>query len=258
MRKMSWIHSSNGIGLGVLLAIAVVMVGTAGAVTVAGSAPDATEVGEDVTMQVTVEEPFENQADTWTIEGTTELVGASWSVEAVDVGGDVVERQDTAGDSFTMELDSDDGVSEVTIELQGEVPEMDTFNYREQEMEEYVAMDLSVAESGASLEGMPLTAHRYTAESQEARQAIDEAEEVIDDSSSDSVQSQLETAITLYDSEEFEAAVEEANSARESAEEAEQTRSFMFVGAGVVVLILVLGGAFYLFKQRQRDTSKLR
>jgi len=255
---MNWTHSSNGIGLAVLLAIAVVVVGTAGAVTVAGSAPEPTETGEDVSMQVTVEEPFENQADTWTLEGSTELAGASWSVEAVDVSGEVVERQDTSGDSFTIELDSDDGVNEVTIELQGEVPELNTFNYRDQEMENYVAMDLLVAESGASLEGMPLSAHRYTEESLEARQAIDEAREAIGESGSDSQESQLDTAVTLYNSEEFESAIEEANSVRESAESAEQTRSFLFIGAGVVVLVLVLGGGFYLYKQRQQDTSKLQ
>ncbi|MEF8814337.1 MAG: hypothetical protein V5A55_11040 [Halovenus sp.] len=255
---MNWTHSSKGVALAVLLATAVVVVGTAGAVTVTGSAPDATEVGEDVSMQVTVEDPFENQANVWTLQGSTELVGASWSVEAVDVGGDVVERQDTSGGSFTMELDSNDGISEVTIELQGDVPEMDTFNYRDREIEEYVAMDLLVAESGGSLAGMPLSAHRYTEESLEARQAIDEARDAIGDSGSDSEESQLDTAITLYNSGEFEAAIEEANSIRESAEDAEQTRTVLFVGGGVVLVVLVLGGGFYLYRQRQRDTSKLQ
>lgn len=255
---MNWTHSSKGAVLVALLATAVVVVGTAGAVTVTGGAPEATEVGEEVSMEVTVEDPFENQADVWTLQGSTELVGASWSVEAVDVGGDVVERQDTSGESFSVELDSDDGINEVTIELQGDVPEIGEFNYRDQETEEYVAMDLLVAESGASLSGMPLSAHRYTEESLEARQAIDEARDAVGESGSDSEESQLDTAITLYNSEEFQAAIDEADSVRESAESAEQTRSVLFVGAGVVVVLVVLGGGFYLYRQRQQDTSKLQ
>lgn len=253
MKKMNWTHSSKGIVLGVLLAIAFVMVGTATAVTVAGTAPDAAEVGDTVEMQVTVEDPFDGQDDQWTLQGETELEGASWSVESVNVGGDRVNRVDTTGDTFEIGLDSGDGVNEVTVELQGTVPEMTVFDYRDQDAENYVAMGLSVEESGASLQGMPLEAHRFTEESREARQAIDDARDVVGEDSDE-----LDTAITLYESEQFEEATAEANEVREDAEGAEQTRSFLLLGGGAIALLLVVGGVFYLYKQRQQDTSKLR
>ncbi|MEA5388592.1 hypothetical protein VB779_17215 [Haloarculaceae archaeon H-GB11] len=66
---MSWIRSSRATTLVVLLAVAFAAVGTAAAISVdAESMPDESQVGDDVTAELVVSDPF-TDTDEWTLHG---------------------------------------------------------------------------------------------------------------------------------------------------------------------------------------------
>jgi len=254
---MSSIHSSDLLVLGIVLAVVLGTAAPATAVSLSGDAPDATETGEEVTMEVTLTEPFDD-SNQWVLKGETELENANWEVEVLDVAGDEITRQGATGQSFEQELNSEDGVAEVIITVEGEVPELDAFNYEDIEEEEYVAMELSrgVGDSETTLE--TYNAHRFTEDSNEARQALDEASEAVEASGSEEAQTQFDNAVEAYNAGEFELAMNLAEEAQNNANEAGQTRQFLLVGGAAVVVVLVLGGAVYLYRSRQDDTYKLQ
>lgn len=262
---MNWTHSSKAVALGVLLAAALVAVGTAGAVTIAGfaDAPESGEVNETVSVEVELTELYGDNVpdDEWTLQGETELENADWSVIVRDAGGGEEVRQDLTGSTFEQDLVRDDNHVTVEVTVTGEVPEMDTFDYEDPSVEEITTMELSQATADgdtARLAGGEHTLHRYTAESQEARNAIDAAQEAAEEADSDSARERVDDAITFYENAEFESATAAAEDARETAEGQEQTqRMMMFGGAAVVLLGLLAGGAYY-WKQSRKDRSKLQ
>lgn len=254
---MSWIRSSEAVGVVALLAIALVATGTAAAIEFDGEAPESAEVGEEVTMEVEITEPFADPLPSqWTLEGDTDLENADWTIVAEDNTGDIVARSDTN----TLELNADDSVVAVTVEIRGEVPGGISFNYENQEEENYVAVEL-LRQTDAGAERVAdeaiWEAHRFTSESQEARSAIDEASTAVDDAGG-SGQDDLDRAIVAYNNGNFQNAIDLAEEAQSTAEGQEQTTQFLLIGGAVVVLIAVVGGGAYVYKQRQRNTNKLR
>ena len=242
---MSWTHSSKAVALGLLLVVALGAAGTAAAVSFAADDPEAAEVGDTVEFEVEVTDVYDGQPDQWTLEGETELEDPSWDIVATDVGGDEVARSTTS----EFDIDRDDNIDTVTVEIQGDVPEMTEFNYESPEDENYVVLELSEAD-GAVLQDW--SAHRFTEDSQDARQAIDDASEA---GASDD---DLSQAINAYDNANFELAIELADEAREDAESAEQTQTLLLVGGGVVVVLVLLGGGYYIYQQRSQNTNKLQ
>lgn len=254
---MSWIRSSNTAGVVVLLAIALLAAGTAAAIQFDGEAPESAEVGSEVNMSIEITEPFADPLPSqWTLEGDTELNSADWTIVAEDNTGDIVVRSDTN----ELQLNADDSIVAVTVEIRGEVPEGISFNYENQDEENYVAVELlRQTDSGAErvADEAIWEAHRFTAESQEARTAIDAASGAVD-SSGGSGQDDLDRAIVAYNNGNFQNAIDLAEEAESTAEGSEQTTQFLLIGGAVVVLIAVVGGGFYVYRQRQQDTNKLR
>jgi len=255
--EMNWTHSSRLVVLGIVLAVALGTAGTALAVSVSGDAPAAAEVGEEVSMEATVEDPFEDQPDEWTIGGETELESASWTIEIETVGGDE-ETISGSGSSIEQTISADDGISEVRVRVSGTVPSLSTFEYEDIEEEHYVAVELSNADSGETLTDGEFTAHRFTEESNEARQAIDEASEAVEASGDEDAQAQLENAIEAYNAGEFELATNLATEAQNTAESAGQTRQLLLIGGAVVVLGAIVVGGVFFWRSRQTDTHKLQ
>lgn len=262
MMEMSWIRSSRTAVLGVLLAIALVTAGTAAAVSFTGEAPESTEVGETVSMNVTMSDAFEEPLpNSWTLQANTDLVEADWTIRATDVAGDTVAQRDVVNQSVQLDLDSADGVNEVVIIVEGEVPPMnspDDFSYEDLEVENYTAIELSrVVEAGVStLDGGTFTAHRYTEQSREARNAIDEASETVEEAGSG--ESELQQAIDVYNNGNFGTAIELADEAESAAESDQQTSQLLLIGGAIVVLLVVVGGGAFYWKRRQKNTNKLR
>lgn len=242
---MSWIHSSKSVAAVVLLVVALGAVGTASAVTFSADNPESAEVGETITFEVEMTEVFQDQPNEWTIDASTDLEDVSWQIIAEDVSGEEVTRSD----SGELQVSSDDGVDSVTVEVQGTVPEMSSFDYENIEEEEYQVLAVSQAD-GPTLEEWQ--AHRYTEESQEARQTIDDA--------SDSVGSEddLSNAISAYDSQDFDNAIDLAEDAQSEAEGQQQTQQYLIFGGAALVVLLVLGGGYFAYQRTKQDRSKLR
>ena len=259
---MSWTHSSKAVALGVLLAVAVTTAGIAGAVSFEGNAPESAEAGEEITVEVTMEDLFAEQPDSWTLQADTELENPDWTLEVRDPAGDEVVRQDIANESITQDLSVDNNHVEVFITVEGTVPEMstDTFNYENVEQENITTLELSqVVEDGTSqLEGGVWTTHRYNQESQEARQAIDNATTAVEEANSEDANKRLTEAITFYNNGEFASAIEAANDAQDTAESEGETQQLLIMLGAVVLLVAILGGGFYYWRQSQQDTSKLQ
>jgi hypothetical protein len=243
MMKMSWIRSSKAVAAVVLLVLALGAVGTAAAVSFSADDPEAAEVGETMTFEVEMTEVFQDQPNEWTVQVNTELEDANYQIIAEDVSGAEVARSD----SSELQVSSDDGVDTVTIEVQGTVPGDIPYNYESQEEEEFQVVEIAQA-NGPSLEEWRV--HRYTQKSQEARTAIEDAE--------DAGASDLSNAISAYNSEDFDNAIDLADSAQSDAKGQEQTQQYLLFGGIALVVVLLAGGGYYLYQQRQEDRSKLR
>lgn len=243
---MSWTHSSRILALGVVLALALGTAGVATAVTFDDSeVPDELEVGEQETVTVTMEDPFEEQPDTWTLEASSGFEGGTVSIRAETVGGDTL--SESGQGTVSMDLSADDGINEVVIESTGTVPEIDSYSYENPEEENFVA----VAVSGGVQNQWEV--HRYTEESQNARERIDQASEGVSEDNSD-----LQSAISLYDNGDFEQSMTEADSIVNSQESEEQTQTMLLFAGAAVVLIALLGGGYYVYSQKQQNTNKLQ
>jgi hypothetical protein len=258
MMKMSWTHSSKAVAIGVLLVVALGAAGPASGITFDGESPDSTQVGEEVEMQVTIEEPFTDPLpNEWTLVGNTSLENAEWTITAEDNTGEVVARSGDSGNPNDITLDSEEGIVSVTVELRGQVPEMEQgdFNYESREEEGYLAMELlRNTSAGNSQIGDEArwTAHRYTEGSQAARQAIESAQD--SGASGDKIQQ----AIQAYNNANFKLAQDLASDAESGAESEEQTQTLLLFGGAAVVVILLAGGGYYVYQQQSRDTNKLQ
>ena len=251
---MSWIHSSKGAILGVLLACSLVAVGTAAAVSVSGGAPAPAENGTEVSMSATLENPFADAPDQWTLRGETELASANWNVEVLNQGR-LVTQDDTNGANFTQPLDFEEGATTVNVTVTGTVPTLSTFNYENMSAENYLVMRLTQNNGNAIDEEW--RAHRYTAESQDARSAIDAAASAVEDAGGTG-QDDLDRAIDAYDAGNFNNAESLAEEAQNTAEESQGGLPIVLIGGAVIVLALVAGGGYYYYQSQQGGDYKLQ
>lgn len=256
---MSWTHSSRGAIFGVLLAISLLAVGTAAAISTTGQAPAPAENGTEVSMTATVDEPFADAPDQWTLRGDTELENATWIVEAYDQRGSVVARENVQASNVTQDLNFDNDATRVNVTVTGSVPTLTAFNYEDRSAENYTVMRLSQAD-GSALE-KSWDSHRYTNGSQTAREAIDEAATAVDEASGNAGQDDLDRAISAYNNDNFENAISLAADAQSTAEENTSDDSGLPIAliAGVIVVVLLaVGGGVYYRQSQQQDTSRLQ
>jgi hypothetical protein len=256
---MSWTHSSRGAILGVLLAISLMAVGTAAAISVSGTAPAPAENGTEVTMTTTVQEPFDDAPDQWTLQGETELENATWTVEAYNQRGTVVNQQITSGSNVSQDLNFDNDATRVNVTVTGTVPDLTTFDYEDRSTENYTVMSLTQANGDAI--DRTWNAHRYTNGSQSAREAIDEAAAAVDEADGNAGQEDLDQAISAYNAGNFENAISLADDAQSTAEENTSDDSGLpiaLIAGVIVVLLIVVGGGIYYWKSQQENTSRLQ
>ena len=243
-----------------LLAVA----GTASAFTVStdGSVPNETAVDSEVSVTYVIEDPYDGPPNEYTLEGETELENVSWTIEVLDQGDSV--DQATYGEqtfSQPMDRDGDQNGDEVRITLEGTVPTVDNYTYEPKES--YTVASLSRVTGSNEEEFRNDSAHHYTNESREARQAIDAAGAAINESGGNSEAEELrQNAISSYNSGNFENAIDLANQAQNTAEQAQQSQqtqqTLLLAGGALVVLLLLGGGGYYLYSQSQEDDySKL-
>lgn len=247
-----------------LLCVAVLLgaVGTATALTVsADGLPGEKQVGEEVSVTYTIDDPFTDTPNEWTLEANTELENVRWTVTVLRAGTPVEDGQTTYGQqSFEQDLNVDNNGDEVKIELVGDVPAVSNYTYRPEQT--FLVASLG-QRTGNNVEELANdSAHHYTTESREARIAIDDAQAAIDEAGGNQeAQDLLESAKSSYRSENFPNAKGLANRAQEKAEssqQSEQTMQLALMGAGAVVVLLLIGGGIYVWlSQRDDGYSKL-
>lgn len=254
---MSWTHYSKVIALGVLLAVALGAAGTAVAADITiTNEPEVGEEGDEVSMEIVIDDP--HPPSQWALDGETELDDATWSIEMRDIDDNLIEERSVGGNSFSQNVDSDDRTDEITIQVSGEIPELDTFDYEDIDAEEYTVMRLT--QDGSLIDGGEIRSHRWQANSehQDARQALDSASAAVEDADDDDAREDLENAIAFYNQGDFDRAIDLAESAESQAEQAGQTRQLLMIGGAIVAVLVVLGGGFYYYRSRQQDTRKLQ
>ena len=257
---MNLTRSSRPVALALVLVVALGL-GTAAVATadIFGETEDGppaeAEVGAELRFTVVVDAPFDVD-DPWTLQATSALDEATVTLVSLDGAGNQVERTTNR----TLELDSSDGVSSVEIQVTGDVPAIQTYSYEDPAREHVQALRVAEVVDGeaSTVENGSFDVHRYTEESREARQAIDDASEAVADADSSDAEDRLEEAIVHYDSENFAEAISAADDARDTAESEGELRELLLLGAGVVVIFALVGGGIYLWQARQEDTNKLQ
>ena len=244
---MNWTHSSKVIVLAVLLTVSLGTAGTAAAFSFDDSGVSE-EMEEDTqqTATVVMEEPFAERNPGWTVVVTSEFEEAGITITATTPTETI---QESGQGEARLTLDNE-AINEVEIQVSGTVPTVEQYSYENQEQENFVVMEVSDANSGVI---ETWEAHRYTEESREARNKLDEAAEIASEDDDD-----FTSARTLYNSGEFEQSITESEAIINQQESSEQTQTLLFVGAGVVVLLLLAGGGYYVYNQRSRNTNKLQ
>lgn len=124
--------------------VLIIAVGIASAVSPSGDPPPPAEPGERVSVEATLEEPFRNAPDHWTMQGTTELDRASWTIQ-LTADGDPVDTVDVGGPQFSHDLSSEFGPTSVQLLVAGEVPD-------KPDSSTYEALTISRVSNGASTE----------------------------------------------------------------------------------------------------------
>ncbi|WP_121820610.1 DUF4398 domain-containing protein [Halostella salina] len=254
-----------------LVALAAVPPAAALATVEADGAPAEAEVGEEVSTTYTFTELFSGDTpQEWTLRGETNLTNATWSVTAYDnAGNQIGETQSMGGSSFEYDVVADEAVTEIEVTLTGTTPEVENYTYDPQQSFR-LAEFTEVREGGGTTEIDSWETNHYTSESGDAREALDSAQEAIDEAEESGAdvseaESTFRNARQAYESaEDFDLAIslaEEAESqateAQESTEQTEQRNTMLLYGGiGLVVLVLI-GGAAYWYRQQGDDYDKL-
>ncbi|WP_276272828.1 hypothetical protein [Haloarcula litorea] len=237
-----------------------VSAGTAAAFTVsAEGVPEESAVGSEVSVTYTVDDPFTDTSNQWTLTGHTDLQNVSWTVTVLRAGSQV--SQETYGSqNFSQGLDINNNGDQVRVELVGTTPEIENYTY--QPREQYTVATLTRVSGNNENEFRNDTAHHYTQESREARAAIESAQAAIEAAGgNEEAEGLVDNAVSAYESENFQNAVDLAEQAENVAEQAQQsqqtTRTLLLVGGGLVVLLLLAGGGYYLLQQQGDDYDAL-
>jgi hypothetical protein len=241
----------------VALLLTVTAVPAAAVSTEAEGVPEDAQVGEEVQATFTLTDLYEDGTDEWTLRGSTGLENATWVVEKRKLSGDTT-RESYTGQSFETTVSASDDVDRVTVTVKGTTPELASWSYDPAEQFQLARL---VKVAGGQERLGDWQVHHYTEDSREARQAIESAQAAVNDSDSQQAERTLQRAITAYNEESPQLAIDLANEAEQQATTAEQSRErrqLLIYGAiGAVALVLVFGGIYY-YRSRQQEYSQLR
>ncbi|MFW6018909.1 MAG: hypothetical protein ACOCPX_08805 [Halapricum sp.] len=258
---MSLIPSSKATAVLVTLLIAAAaVVGTAAAVTTSDTAsPEQAQVGEEVTVELTLTELYDEDSD-WTLRGTTQLENVSgWQVTQTYPNGTAVEENYESQSEFELEISEGDNFESITVSITGDAPAVEEFSYDPPQSFDGAELTKVIGDSESVIETAQI--HHYTSESRDAREAIEDAETAVEDSDSDEAESRLQRAIDAYNAGNLDNAIGSAEDAENTASEASQsqdTMQLLLYGVGALVVLALIGGGVYYYRNQQDDYDKLR
>jgi len=266
---MSWTRSSR-LALGVaVVAVFVLGAGALGATAVPfeGDTPGSAEVGDEVQVeQLRLTEPFEVSEDGWTMRVSTELEDPRLQVTALDSPGNTVGEKefDVTNDTVTMNID-DNSINEVVFSVRGDVPDIagpgpGAYSYENRDRENITVLEIEeVFESQVeTVENGTFELHRFTPDSRSARQAIDSASAAAEEADSEEARQRVQEAIDFYDGGQFDNAESAATDAEGLADTGGGDRSTLLLVGAVLALVVAVGGVAYYLRTKQEPANKLQ
>ena len=216
--------------------------------------PEESEIGTEFEATFELTELFD-EFNEWTLSAQTELDNSTWTIRQYNQAGDELSRVDTDGQSVSQTIDLDEGTATVEVRVTGTTPEVDEWSY--DPPDSFVAANFTQERDGGTADEIAShESHPYTTESKEAREAIDRAQGDVGDSGD--ARSSLDSAISAYEGGNFENAISLAERAEDEASQSQLIRNGM-IGVGVViVLLLVIGGGYRVYKSRQKGPTRLK
>lgn len=248
--------SKLAVALVVVLALAVA---PAAAVSIDGNPPSAVESGEQQETTYEFTDLFENY-EQWTLQVETELTDVTWQIVTYDNAGNQVDEATLTGQEASYQFDAADNVVRAEVTIVGTTPSENAWSWSYDPPQRITYAEfVQSQEGGASNTLETYSVRPYTADSQEARSAIEDAEAAIEDAQGSGAgvsgaESDLEDAIQFYNGGQFEQAASNAEDAESAANDAvssaERTDLIIMVGAALVVLLLLGGGVYWYLQQR--------
>lgn len=248
------------------------VVGAAAAVEVTSEdVPDEAQVEDPIRVSVTLESLYDNYSE-WTLIATTDIRNPQWNVTYYDQTGDIVNSTQVEGETFNgLGITSERNIDSVTIELEGNVPPVEgNYTYDGENTFQMMQLSQNPADQPPQRAFRTWEVVHYTSESRQARQALVDAEEAIQEANSEGVDvSEAETlfdnALAAYNQGNFNNAQSLASQAQTNAEDAldasqQESQQFQLIlfAVGAIVAILVVVGAVYWYRQNQKDQTRLR
>ncbi len=217
--------------------------------------PEESEVGDDFEATFEVTDLFD-EFERWTLAANTELDNATWTIRQFDQGGNQIDRQETDGSTATESVDIDDGTAAIEVRVTGTTPELGELSY--DPPDRFLAANFTLERDGGTERAIAEhESHHYTEGSREARQAIDSASAAVGDSGGDA-QSSLDSAISAYEGGNFENAISLAERAEGEATQSQTIRTTLLGVGAVIVIAILLGGGYWVYKSRQQGPSRLK
>jgi hypothetical protein len=271
---MNSIHSSKPLAVLAALALVATLAVPVMAVTVQDEdVPDEAEVNSRVSATYTLTDLYQDpDFERWTLVGSTQLENATWTIQLRDQTGSQIDQIQIEDQNIEVEdISADRNIAEVEVRVTGHVPEIgpDNYTYPEQNDFRVARMDVFVG-GGDSGDIGEWSATRHTSESREARQRLDAAMEAIQEAEDDGLnvddaRSDFEAAKSAFQAGNFENAINlanqaeaEATSAQEKAQSRSQLLLYGLIAVGVLALVAILGGGFYVYRQRQQQDTRIR
>jgi len=223
---MSWNHSSRLTLVVAIVLLAFAAAGVASAFTVTQEdVPQSAEVESEITVVVEFEDLYANQS-TWNLEGSTHLEDATWTVEYLQ-RDEVVDTQEHSGGVFNqgpIDESNRNAPTSIRVEVTGTVPAIDEYSYAENDT--FRGMDLlQIYDDGTDWTVVgDWFVHHYSADSRDARQALDAANATIQserDAGTDvsTAESTFEDAVSAYDAGDLDEAASLADQAEQEAQD---------------------------------------
>lgn len=263
---MNWSRSSEAALAALALSLLVLSLAAAPAAAVSVSSegvPGSAEVGAKASATYTFTGLYD-QYDNWTLEGHTELRQVTWTVTLYDQTGSRIARETYNGQTFAQRIAASEDVNRVTVEITGQAPQVANFSYRPPQSA--LLAQFSQSQQGGTSTVLSTDRIRpHTEQSQRARTAISRAERAVEDAnaagaSTDEAERLLSNAVSAFDNGNFGNAVDLAEQAEEAAGTAVQSRqtiTYAIYGVVALVGLLALAGGAYWYRNNRKTGDPL-